>query len=119
MPAGGETWVVKLNLTYPSCLPRAVTSPAFVETLCRWGRGRRVKLTFIEGDGADGSYSAQETFDSNGVTDLARLYDMQCASVSEDPWEWRVDAVCGRTLRVPYSLFFRRRQEIAAGFLDI
>jgi len=110
MPVVGQVWAVKLNLTYPKYLPGVVNSPTFIEALCRWGRERRVKLIFIEGDGGNGSYSAQETFDGNGVTDLARRYDMRCASVSEKPWEWRVTDVGGHAIRLPYSPFFRRRE---------
>jgi uncharacterized protein (DUF362 family) len=109
-PSPDERWAIKLNLTYPTYLPGVVNAPAFVEGLCLWARERRVRLTFVEGDGGNGVYSAQDAFDGNGVTDLARRYGMLCASLSEKPWDWRETNVQGRAVRLPYSPFFRRRE---------
>lgn len=109
-PRTGERWVVKLNLTYPTYLPGVVNSPIFVEGLCRWASDRSLKLTFIEGDGGNGSYSAQDTFDGNGVSRVAEKYGMSCRSISEKPWEWRETEIQGRRVRLPYSPFFRRRE---------
>ena len=109
-PRGGDRWVVKLNLTYPRYLPGVVNSPVFVEALCQWGRDRGIKLIFVEGDGGNGSYSAHDTFDGNGVVETARRYGMSCVSLSETPWDWRTTMVAGRKVRLPYSPFFGRRE---------
>lgn len=105
-----ETWVVKLNLTYPQYLPGVVNSPVFTEGMCRWASDSGIKLIFIEGDGGNGAYSAQDTFDANQVTAIATRYGMSVASVSEKPWEIRETIVAGRPVRLPYSPFFRRHQ---------
>lgn len=110
LPGAGERWVVKLNLTYPTYLPGVVNSPAFVEGLCRWAVDRHVKLIFVEGDGGNGSYSAQDAFDGNEVTATASKYGMKCLSLSEKPWEWRETVIGGQRVRLPYSPFFRRRE---------
>lgn len=107
--SSGERWAVKLNLTYPEYLPGVVNAPAFVEGLCRWARDSRVEMVFVEGDGGNGAYSAQDAFDGNGVTQLAARYGMRCVSISEKPWEWRETPVGGLTVRLPYSPFFGRR----------
>jgi uncharacterized protein (DUF362 family) len=109
-PSGGDRWAIKLNLTYPSYLPGVVNSPVFVEALCQWGRDHGVKLVFVEGDGGNGSYSAHDTFDGNGVIEMARRYGMSCISLSEAPWDWRVTKVGRREVRLPYSPFFGRRE---------
>src|SRR5512140_509475 len=110
LPERGDRWAVKLNLTYPSYLPGVVNSPAFVEGLCQWAGDRGVSLTLIEGDGGNGSYSAQDTFDGNGGSPIAKKYNVRCLSISERPWEWRETGVAGKTVRLPYSPFFRRRE---------
>jgi len=109
LPARGERWAVKLNLTYPTYLPGVVNAPAFVEGFCQWASDRGVRLILIEGDGGNGSYSAQDTFDGNGVSQIAKRYDVRCVSISETPWEWRETRVADKTIRLPYSPFFRRR----------
>ncbi|MEI8246577.1 MAG: DUF362 domain-containing protein [Lentisphaerota bacterium] len=109
LPASGERWVVKLNLTYPTYLPGVVNAPAFVEGLCQWASDRGVRLTLIEGDGGNGSYSAQDTFDGNGVSQIAEKYQANCVSISQIPWEWRETVVAGKTVKLPYSPFFRHR----------
>ena len=109
LPAPGETWAVKLNLTYPRYLPGVVNSPIFVEGLCRWAADRRVRLLLIEGDGGNGSYTAEDTFAGNGVSALADRYGMRCVSVSRKPWHWRTTKVGGKSIRLPYSPFFQER----------
>ena len=109
LPNRGERWAVKLNLTYPSYLPGVVNSPIFVEGLCRWGSDRGVKIILIEGDGGNGAYSTQDTFDGNGITATAKKYGMETAVLSETPWEWRETSVRGRRIRLPYAPFFVRR----------
>jgi len=110
LPSRGERWVVKLNLTYPTYLPGVVNAPVFVEGLCRWASDSGVKIVLIEGDGGNGSYSAQATFDGNGVSEIAKKHQASCVSISETPWEWRETRVVGKTVRLPYSPFFRRRE---------
>ena len=110
LPSAGATWAVKLNLTYPTYLPGVVNSPIFVEGLCLWAREHRVTLQFVEGDGGNGSYSAQDTFDGNGVSTVAARHGMQCVSLSEKPWQWRETRVGKRVVRLPYSPFFTRRE---------
>ena len=109
LPARGEQWAVKLNLTYPTYLPGVVNAPAYVEGLCQWASDRGVRLILIEGDGGNGSYSVQDTFDGNGVSQIAKKYRVSCVSISETPWEWRETLVAGKTVKLPYSPFFRRR----------
>lgn len=109
LPARGERWAVKLNLTYPTYLPGVVNAPAFVEGLCQWARARGISLILIEGDGGNGSYSAQDTFDGNGVSQIAERYGVSCVSISETPWEWHETQVAEKTIRLPYSPFFSRR----------
>lgn len=109
LPANGDVWAVKLNLTYPSYLPGVVNAPLFVEGLCQWASDRRVRLVLIEGDGGNGSYSAQDAFDGNGVSEIAKKFEARCVSINETPWEWRETRVAGKILKLPYSPFFRRR----------
>ena len=109
LPGRSEHWVVKLNLTYPTYLPGVVNAPAFVEGLCQWASDRGVCLILIEGDGGNGSYSAQDTFDGNGVSQIAKKYEVSCVSISEIPWEWRETQVADKSIKLPYSPFFRRR----------
>jgi uncharacterized protein (DUF362 family) len=109
LPARGEHWVIKLNLTYPTYLPGVVNAPAFVEGLCQWANERGVYLSLIEGDGGNGSYSAQDTFDGNGISEIAKRYAVKCISISEVPWEWRETKVAGKVVRLPYSPFFKHR----------
>lgn len=109
LPTRGARWAVKLNLTYPSYLPGVVNAPAFVEGFCQWASDRGVRLILIEGDGGNGSYSAQDTFDGNGVSQIAKKYEVSCVSISETPWEWRETEVAGKTVKLPYSPFFRHR----------
>jgi uncharacterized protein (DUF362 family) len=110
LPRPQEHWVVKLNLTYPEYIPGVVNTGVFIEGLCQWGRDSRVRLTFIEGDGGNGAYSAADTFDGNGVTLIARRYGMDTRSISETPWEWRETDVNAKSVKLPYSPFFRRRE---------
>ena len=110
LPNAGARWVIKLNLTYPTYLPGVVNSPIFVEGLCQWASDHGVKLIFVEGDGGHGGYSAQDAFDGNGVSQIAKRYGAACVSISEKPWEWRETSVQGRQVRLPYSPFFRRRE---------
>jgi len=109
IPHHGATWAVKLNLTYPTYLPGVVNSPVFVEGLCLWARDHRIKLQFIEGDGGNGAYKAEDAFAGNGVEALATKYGMECVSISEKPWEWRETPISGGIVRLPYSPFFSRR----------
>ena len=109
LPALGESWVVKLNLTYPHYLPGVVNSPCFVEGLCQWAADRRVRLLFVEGDGGNAAYSALEAFDGTGVRAIAGRYAMECRSLSETPWEWRDTSVNGRNVRLPYPPFLLQR----------
>jgi uncharacterized protein (DUF362 family) len=69
-----------------------------------------VKIVLVEGDGGNGAYSTRDTFDGNGITATAGRYGMSTAVLSETPWEWRETAVGGRTVRLPYSPFFARRE---------
>ena len=109
LPARGERWAVKLNLTYPTYLPGVVNSPAFVEGLCQWAVGRGISLDLIEGDGGNGSYSAWDAFEGNGISSIAARYNVRCVSISETPWEWRETAVAGKMVRLPYSPYFGRK----------
>jgi uncharacterized protein (DUF362 family) len=109
LPRTGARWAIKLNLTYPTYLPGLVNSPVFMEGLCQWASDHGVRLIFVEGDGGHGGYSAQDAFDGNGVSEIAKRYGAECASVSEKPWEWRETEVQGRQVKLPYSPFFRRR----------
>ena len=108
-PSRGERWAVKLNLTYPEYLPGVVNAPRFIQGLCGWARDCGVGIVFIEGDGGNGTYSADDAFSGNGVHSLVKRYGMACVSLSEEPWEWRETSVRGRTVRLPYSPFFGRR----------
>lgn len=110
LPKSGEHWAIKLNLTYPNYLPGVVNAPAFVEGLCQWASSHSLKIAFVEGDGGNGSYSAQDTFDGNGVSNIAEKYNMKCISLSEKPWEWRNTKVQNKWVKLPYSPFFRRRE---------
>ena len=109
LPARGERWAVKLNLTYPTYLPGVVNAPAFVEGLCQWARDSGVRLILIEGDGGNGSYSSQDAFDGNGVSQIAKRYGASCVSISETPWEYRETPVASKIIKLPYSPFFRHR----------
>jgi uncharacterized protein (DUF362 family) len=109
-PRRGDTWAIKLNLTYPGLIPGVVNSPVFVEGLCRWGADAGVRIVLVEGSGGNGAYSAADAFDATGVTAIAARYGMTTHSVSEQPWEWRETPVMGQTVRLPYSPFFRRRE---------
>ncbi len=109
MPTVGARWIVKLNLTYPRYLPGVVNSPEFVEGMCQWARDARVHLTFIEGDGGNGSYSAEDTLRNNGVCTLAEHYGMATLSISPKPWEWLETDVGRFRVRLPYSPMLLRR----------
>ena len=109
VPSRGTRWAVKVNLTYPRYVPGVVNTTAFVEGLCRWAADRGIHLTLIEGDGGNGSYRARDAFDGNGMNRVAEYYGMCCVSLSEEPWEWRETEVQGRTVRLPYAPFFRRK----------
>lgn len=108
-PASGSTWAVKLNLTYPTYLPGVVNSPVFVEGLCRWARDNSIELQLLEGDGGNGAYMAEDAFNGNGIIAIARKYGVKCVSISEKPWVWRETVIGGRSVRLPYSPFFERR----------
>ena len=107
--AHGQVWAIKLNLTYPEYLPGVVNSPIFVEGLCQWATASGLKLIFVEGDGGNGTYSAQDAFDGNSVTAVAKRYGMRTRSLSERPWHWRETKVGVKTVRLPYSPFFAAR----------
>jgi len=109
-PRHGDRWAVKLNLTYPTYLPGAVSSPVFIEGLCRWASDAGIRVALLEGDGGNGAYSAEDTFAGNGVTEVAARYGMECVSLSEQPWEWRDTEVLGTSVQLPYSPYFRRRE---------
>jgi len=109
-PSRGARWVVKLNLTYPTYLPGVVNAPEFVEGLCLWASNQEVDLVLIEGDSGNGSYSAEDTFESNGVAQIAARYGARCVSISEEPWEWRRTLVHGVEVVLPYSAFFTRKE---------
>jgi uncharacterized protein (DUF362 family) len=109
LPAAGERWAVKLNLTYPRFLPGVVNSPVFVEGLCRFACDRQIRLILVEGDGGNGAFSAEDAFRGIGISSIAEQYGMMCVSLSEKPWEWRETEVLGRGVRLPYSPFFGRR----------
>ena len=102
-PRPQERWVVKLNLTYPIYVRGAVNSPLFVEALCILAAGSSVHLTFVEGDGGNGSYSASEAFDGHGLNRLGQRYGCKCVALTSTPWTWRSTEVCGSTVTLPYS----------------
>lgn len=110
VPSRGTRWAVKVNLAYPQYVPGVVNGKSFIEGLCRWAADRGIGLIFVEGDGGNGSYRAEDAFDGNGVSDLARAHGMRCVSVSREPWDWRETYVQGRAVRLPYAPFFRRRE---------
>jgi uncharacterized protein (DUF362 family) len=110
VPSRGTRWAVKVNLAYPRYLPGVVNSPTFLAGLCRWAADRGVGLVFVEGDGGNGSYRAEDAFDGNGLTRLAREYGIRCVSLSQEPWEWRETEVQGRLIHLPYAPFFRQRE---------
>jgi uncharacterized protein (DUF362 family) len=109
VPAPGERWAVKLNLTYPEYIPGVVNAPAFVTGLAQWAADARVKLIFVEGDGGNGAYSALDTLEGNGVAEIAQRHGMAIHSLSEAPgkapWQWRQTTVCGKEVNLPYSQF--------------
>lgn len=107
-PRRAERWAVKLNLTYPTYLAGVVNAPTFVEGLCLWAADCSLRIEFVEGDGGNGTYSAEDTFAGNGVVGIARRYGMRCVSLSEKPWDWRETTVLGKRVRLPYSPFFLR-----------
>ena len=109
-PRRGERWAVKLNLTYPTHLAGVVNAPAFVEGLCLLAADCGLQIEFVEGDGGNGTYSAEDTFAGNGVVATARRYGMRCVSMSEKPWDWRETTVLGKRVRLPYSPYFERRE---------
>jgi uncharacterized protein (DUF362 family) len=109
-PKSGERWAVKLNLTYPSYLPGVVNSPAFIEGLAIWARDAGVRLSFVEGDGGNGAYSAGDAFEGNGILPIAARYGAACVSLGREPWQWRETPVAGKLIRLPYSPFFARRE---------
>ncbi len=109
-PDRGATWAMKLNLTYPTYLPGVVNSPVFVEGVCQWARDNGVMLHFIEGDGGNGAYTAEDAFRGNGITPIAARYGMKCLSISEKPWIWKDTQIEDGRVRLPYSPFFERRQ---------
>lgn len=106
----GARWVVKLNLTYPTYLKGVVNAPEFIEGLCIWASNHQLDLVLIEGDGGNGSYSAEDTFEQNGVSAIAKRYGATCTSISEQPWEWRQTRIDGIDVSLPYSPFFRRKE---------
>jgi len=110
VPSRGTRWAVKVNLTYPRYVPGVVNSKTFLEGLCRWAADRGIGLTFVEGNGGNDSYRAEDAFDGNGLSRLARDHGMRCVSVSQEPWEWRETEVQGRTVRLPYAPFFRQQE---------
>jgi uncharacterized protein (DUF362 family) len=110
LPKSGERWVVKLNLTYPTYIPGVVNSPVFIEGFSKWGSARGIQIAFIEGDGGNGAYSAQNAFDGNGVSAIAKRYGMRCLSINQKPWRFRETSVLNKTVRLPYAPFFDERQ---------
>lgn len=108
--ARGETWAVKLNLTSPRYIRGVVNSPVFVEGMCQWARDHGVRLVFVEGAGGNGSYSVEDTFRGNGLISILESYGVRYESLSEGDWDWRETSVAGRTVRLPYSPFFTRRE---------
>ena len=86
VPSRGTRWAVKVNLTYPRYVPGVVNSKTFLEGLCRWAADRGIGLTFVEGNGGNDSYRAEDAFDGNGLSRLARDHGMRCVSVSQEPW---------------------------------
>ncbi len=108
-PSAGERWAVKLNLTYPKHIPGVVNSPLFVEGLCIWARNQRVQLQLLEGDGGNGSYSAEDAFEGIGLDKIAARYGAECVNLSKGEWHWRTTTVSGRNIRLPYADYFQRR----------
>jgi uncharacterized protein (DUF362 family) len=109
-PSPGEHWVVKPNLTYPTYLPGAVNSPRFLDAFARFAADHRIRLTFVEGDGGNASYTALDAFEGNGFPRLAERYGVEYRSLTAGRWTYRETVVAGRRIRLPYSEFLLRRQ---------
>src|SRR5262245_41129648 len=71
----GEHVVLKPNMTYPLYEGGVCTSPTFMEGILILLAEHGVSSTWLEGDGGNGSYTADEAFSGHHFTDFVRRYN--------------------------------------------
>jgi len=99
----GETWAVKLNLTYPRPVAGIVTSALTAEGLAIWGRERGVRLTFVESDGGNNSHKASDALRDCGFVEIAKKYDGAVHSLTDDAWIPTEMSVGGKDFKLELS----------------
>jgi uncharacterized protein (DUF362 family) len=85
-PSPGETWAVKVNLTYPQPDAGVVTSAATAEGLALWAVERGVRIVWVESDGGNNSHKASDVLPRCGFLDLAARYGGSIRSLTDDRW---------------------------------
>ena len=91
---------VKPNLTWRVPVPGVTTSPEFIEAVVSILKERSGRITIGEADGGYHSYVAEEAFQSHGLTDLAKRYDVQLLNLSKEPVEVRTVVLAGKPVDV-------------------
>jgi len=102
----GATVFLKPNLTWSQPIPGVTTSPAFIEAVVSVMRTRTSNIIVGEADGGYHSFDAEEAFESHGLYDITKRYDVQVVNLSDLPSEEANTIINGKrvTLELPSLL---------------
>lgn len=106
----GDLVVLKPNLAYPVYEPGVCTSPAFMEGIMIALGARGVRMMWVEGDGGNSTYSADEAFLAHGFAGFRRKYGVSTFNVCSGEKVAHPMLVARRHFSLPVPRMFLDRQ---------
>jgi uncharacterized protein (DUF362 family) len=99
VPVGARVFI-KPNLTWRTPLPGVTTTPAFIEACVSVVKELTAHVTVGESDGGYHGFCAEEAFQSHGLYELARRYDIEVLNLTRQESEAVTGTVAGRSVKV-------------------
>ena len=106
----GQYVVLKPNLTFPQYEPGVCTNPAFMEGIMIVLKDYGVRMTWVEGDGGNRSYTADEAFEGHGFDHFRRRYGVKTLNVCRGERVLQPMQVAGRRFSLPLPKMFVSRE---------
>jgi uncharacterized protein (DUF362 family) len=91
---------IKPNLTWKTPLPGVTTTPAFIEASVKVLKERTRHVIIGESDGGYHGFRAEEAFESHGLYELSRRYNVQVVNLSDCDTETVRGSIAGKTVEV-------------------
>jgi uncharacterized protein (DUF362 family) len=95
IPMGARVFV-KPNLTWRAHLPGVTTTPAFMDACVEVLKDRTPNIIIGESDGGYHGFRAEEAFESHGLYELTRRYNVEVVNLTKLEAESVSGVVCGR-----------------------